>query len=144
MRCGTSLLFVLELIVALPYRPFIFIGGVPGLGPEEPSAVFAYKPCSEYAVPAVPSAEAFSPCHFKLNQFPVLGRNDGIMGMLYVVLWNFAVVVFHFVLKEIHRELLLCCDRATDTILFFLGKGIQILRRGIQILAGVFKSQKVP
>ena len=34
---------ILELIVALPYRPLVLTGGVPGLSTEEPSAVFAYK-----------------------------------------------------------------------------------------------------
>lgn len=121
MRCGATLIFVLELIVALPYRPLVLVGGVPGLGTEEPSAVFAYKPCSENTVPAVPSAEAFSPCHLKLNQLPVLGRDDGIVGTLNIVLRNFTVVIFHLMLQEVHCIFLLCCDRAVNTILFFIG-----------------------
>lgn len=92
---------ILELIVALPHRPLVLVRGVPGLGTEESTAVFADKPCTEYAVSAVPSAEALSPCHLKLYQLPILRRDDGIVGMLYVVLRNFAVVFLHLVLKEI-------------------------------------------
>ena len=101
MRCGAAVFLVLELFVALPYRPFVLACGVPGLGTEETAAIFADEPCSEYAVSAVPSAEALSPCHLKLYQLPILRRDDGIVGMLYVVLRNFAVVFLHLVLKEI-------------------------------------------
>ena len=98
MRCSAAVSLVLELIVALPYRPFVLARGVPGLGSEETAAVFAYKPCAEYAVSTVASAETLSPGNLKLHQFPILRRDDGIVGMLDVVLRNFAVVLFHLVL----------------------------------------------
>lgn len=105
-----------DLIVALPHRPLIFVCRVPGLRTEEPAAVFADKPCSEYAVSAVPPAEGFSPCHLKLHQFPIFRRDNGIVGMLDVVLWNFAVVFLHLVLKEIYREFLLVTVDNNDTV----------------------------
>jgi hypothetical protein len=37
-----------------------------------------------------------------------------------------------------------CCDQSINTILFFIGQGIQILGGGIQNHTGVFKSLKVP
>ena len=43
MLCGAAWFIVLELIVALPYRPLVLTGGVPGLGTEEPATVFTYK-----------------------------------------------------------------------------------------------------
>ncbi len=107
MRCGAAVFLVLELFVALPYRPFVLACGVPGLGTEETAAIFADEPCSEYAVSAVPSTEGFSSCHLKLHQFPILRWDDSIVGMLDVVLRNFAVVFLHLVLKEVYRKLLL-------------------------------------
>ena len=107
MRCGAAVSLVLELIVALPYRPFVLARGVPGLGSEETAAVFADKPCAEYAVSTVASAETLSPCNLELHQFPILRRDDGIVGMLDVVLRNFSVVLFHLVLQEVYREFFL-------------------------------------
>ena len=45
-----TLLFSLELVVALPYDTAVLVGGVPDLGSEEKAAVTAYQLRGEYGL----------------------------------------------------------------------------------------------
>lgn len=99
--------FTLELIVALPDGASVFVRGVPGLGSEEPTAVFTDKPCTEHAVAAVLPLKAFSSSHLKLNKLPIFRRDDGFVGMLDVVLRHFTFVWLYLFLQKIDCERLL-------------------------------------
>lgn len=94
----------LKFVVTLPDDPAVTVGGVPGLGTENPAAVGTENLPGEGAGLTVPIAAAFTSLQLCLNLFPFPRLDDGRMAVLHIILRNLAFVDLGFLGEEIHRK----------------------------------------
>lgn len=99
--------FPFEFAVALPDNTAVAVGGVPGFGTENITAVGADDLPGEGAGLMVTVAAVFAPFQFHLNLFPFPGFDDGRVAVLHIVLGNLPLIDLGFLGEEIHRERLL-------------------------------------
>ena len=99
-----AFVFPLKFVVTLPDDPAVTVGGVPGLGTENPAAVGTVDLPGEGAGLTVPIAAVFTPLQLRLHLFPFPRLNDGRVAILHIVLRRFALVDLGFLGEEIHRK----------------------------------------
>ena len=102
-----AFVFPLEFAVALPDDPAVTVGGVPGLGTENPAAVATEDLPGEGAGLTMPIAAVFAPLQLHLNLFPFPRLDNGRMVVLHIIPRNLAFVDLVFLGEEIHRKGLL-------------------------------------
>ena len=103
MRCLAALCAI-EFIIALPDRAAVFVCRVPDLGAEELAAVTADDFTGENTAASVTPSEFLASGKFLLHPVKKLRCDDGFMAVLYIVLWNLALIDFHLFLKGINVE----------------------------------------
>ena len=99
-----AFVFPLKFVVTLPDDPAVTVGGVPGLGAENPAAVGTKDLPGERAGLAVPGAAVFAPFQLRLHLFPLPRLDNGGVAILHIVLRHFALVDLGFLGEEIHRK----------------------------------------
>ena len=102
-----AFMLTFEFIVTLPNHPTVFAGGVPHLGAKEGIAVTADNAGGKNALPAILAADSLAPLKFGLHLVELLWRDNRLMAVLHIILWNFALVHFLLFSKEIDGEALL-------------------------------------
>ncbi len=122
MGCPAFFL-TLELSIALPDGAAVLTVGMPDLGAVPATAVAADNAGGENSAAAVVTAQRLAPCELSLHHIKLIWGNDGLVALLYIILWNLALVDLHFLVQEVHREFLLRYDSMTDTIQLFLRTG---------------------
>lgn len=93
--------FPFELAVALPDNTAVTVGGVPGLGTENPAAVGTKDLPGEGAGLTVPTAAAFTLLQLCLDVFPFPRLDNGRVAVLYIILWHFSLVDLFPICKNI-------------------------------------------
>ena len=104
---GAAFAFTLELVIALPDHPAVFVRAVPGLRAKVVAAVAADQAAGKNGFAAVAPAQRLSPGHLFLHPVEQERVDDCFVTVLHIVLRDLALVDFHFLLQEIDRELLL-------------------------------------
>ena len=94
MRCGAAVL-ALELPVALPDHPAVFIRAVPYLAAVEIAAIAADDLCGKRAEAVVVLASGFADGHFILHLLPLDRIDNGWMALVYNVLRHLALIDLH-------------------------------------------------
>lgn len=99
-----AFVFPLKFVVTLPDDPAVTVGGVPGLGTENPAAVGTEDLPGEGAGLTMPIAAAFTSLQLCLDLFPFSRLDDGRMAVLHIILRNLAFVDLGFLGEKIYRE----------------------------------------
>ena len=99
-----AFVFPLKFAVTLPNDPAVTVGGVLGLGAENPAAVGTKDLPGEGAGLTVPTAAAFTLLQLCLDVFPFPRLDDGRMAVLHIILRNLPFVDLGFLGEEIHRK----------------------------------------
>ena len=99
-----AFVFPLKFVVTLPDDPAVTVGGVPGLGTENPAAVGTVDLPGEGACLTVPIAAVFTSLQLRLNLFPFPRLDDGRRAVLHIILRNLPFVDLGFLGEEIHRK----------------------------------------
>ena len=100
----SAFVFPLKFVVTLPDDPAVTVGGVPGLGTENPAAVATEDLPGEGAGLTVPSAAVFTPLQLRLYLLPFPRFDDGRMAVLHIILRNLAFVDLGFLGEKIYRK----------------------------------------
>ena len=111
---GAAFALTLELVVALPDHPAVFVGAVPDLRAEVVTAVAADQTAGKNGLAAVASAQRLSPDHLFLHPVEQERVDDCFVAVLHIVLRDLTLVDLHFLLQKINRELLLANDSNFD------------------------------
>ena len=90
--------------VALPDDTAVAVGGVPGFGTKNISAVAADNLSGERACLAVPFPAVFAPLQFVLNLCPCPRLYNGRVTVLHIVLRNLSLVDFGLLSEKVHGE----------------------------------------
>ena len=104
-RCAD--LVICELVITAPHSAAVLAGGVPDLGTVPIAALAALYSAGEKVNTAVTAPAFAAPFQFPLHHLKHLGRNDGGMVVLHIVLGNFARVGLFLLGEKVHRVALL-------------------------------------
>lgn len=104
---GATFTLTLELVIALPDHPAIFVRAVPDLRAEVVAAIAADQAAGKNGLAAIAPAQRLSPGHLFLYPVKQERVDDGLVAVLHIILWNLPLVDLHFLLQEIHGESLL-------------------------------------
>lgn len=99
-----AFVFPLEFAVTLPNDPAVTVGGVLGLGAENPAAVGTKDLPGKGTGLAVPGAAVFAPFQLRLHLLPLPRLDNGWVTVLYIILGYFSLVDLCFLGEKIHRE----------------------------------------
>ena len=103
----TAGLAAFVLVIALVDDPAIFIRGMPDLRAVPAAAFSALDLGGKHTHAAVAVLVLCPPCHLRLDIIKGGRIDDGFMVALHIVLRDLALVLFRFLLEEVHREILL-------------------------------------
>lgn len=103
---GAAFAFALELVVALPGHPAIFVGAVPDLRAEVVTAVAADQATGKNGLSAVATAQRLSPGHLFLHPVEQERVDDCFVTVLHIILRRLALIDLPLFCEEIDREAL--------------------------------------